>query len=261
MKNNYACILLSLVLVTFSCSRPANYKDPAVAPGVILKSVMSFLIYRQENINLAEDFIAMDTTNNIITKELFLTLLSSGEYLPLKLISKDSSSYYKLHKLDLSENKEIREIIKYWGEDEYRLYKMEGKELPRFNFVDLEGNIYNKETTRGKLLVLKCWFIKCQVCIEEMPALNELVKNYKNRKDIIFVSLALDSKKDLQAFLKNTAFNYPVIADQKNYITETLNVYSFPTHLVINKQGLIAKVVNDYKSMAKFLHKEAVVKK
>lgn len=85
--------------------------------------------------------------------------------------------------------------LKYKAEREYKNYQMEGKELPDFNFTDLDGTVYDKETTAGKIVVLKCWFIGCVPCVEEMPALNKLVNQYRNQKDIVFVSLAFDKKR------------------------------------------------------------------
>ena len=89
-----------------------------------------------------------------------------------------------------------------------------------------------------------------------MPALNDLVNQYKNRNDILFVSLAFDSKENLKFFLMQHPFNYAVVPGQQNYIMEELKIGSFPTHLIINKQGMIAKVVNDNVSLAATLGKE-----
>jgi thiol-disulfide isomerase/thioredoxin len=257
MQNKIAYIFLFFFLAT-SCTQNKNYGDPIVEPAIILKSLMSFLVYREDYLRLSEDFTAFDPASHIISKETFLKLFSSGEYLPLRLISKDSSSYYRLNKLSDTTNEDIQQTIKSWGEHLYALYKMEGKELPGYNFVDLEGNTYNKETSKGKILVLKCWFIGCVPCVKEMPALNEVVKQYKNRRDILFVSLAFDSKEDLKKFLKNITFNYQIVPDQEKYIMEDLKITSFPTHLIINKKGLITKVVNDYKEMVSALNKEAL---
>ena len=127
MKKNFAYILLFFVLTTSSCTQNTSYGDAVVEPAKILKSVMSFLVYRQGNVSLAEDFTALDSASNIITKETFLKLLSSGEYLPLRLISKDSSSYYKLYNLNVSKNKDIREIIKYWENMNMHFIKWKGK--------------------------------------------------------------------------------------------------------------------------------------
>jgi len=257
MKKNFAYILLFLVLNSASCTQKPGFGDPVKQPAEILKDMISFLTYQERNVCLSEDFTALDTDSEIITKELFLTLLSSGEYLPLKLNSKDSISYYQLYKLDASANADIRLTLKSLGNRELSLFKLEGTTFPDFRFVDLEGNAYTKGNTKGKILVLKCWYIGCQACVKEMPALNEMVNQYKDRKDILFVSLAFDTKDQLTKFLKKRPFIYSVVPDQEEFMREVLNLHMYPTHYIINKQGLITKVVNDGKALAVELKIEA----
>lgn len=257
MQRVLAYIFLFFDLACFSCIQTSRYGVPVEDPADILKNINSFLKYSNAYLKLSEDFIALDSSSKVITKGEFLQQFSSGAYLPLRLTSNDTM-YYKLYKINTSTDDYIPLLIKSMGEVEYKHYQMEDKALPMFNFVDLEGRIYNKETTKGKIVVLKFWFIKCQKCVEEMPALNKLVNQYKNRKDIVFVSLAFDQKKDLKNFLAKTTFNYAVVANQKDYLTKNLDVSYYPTHLVINKKGVVVKVVNSYEEMESVLNKEAL---
>jgi hypothetical protein len=43
-------------------------------------------------------------------------------------------------------------------------------------------------------------------------------------------------------------------------MNETLQLNAFPTHLIINKEGLITKVLNNYKSLEVALEKESKLK-
>jgi len=257
MKNYFTCFILALLLTTTSCTQKSNYGKPVVSPDAILKNMMTFLTYRDKNVMLSEDFTALNQASEKISKADFLGLLSSGDYLPLRLTSKDSSSFYQLYKLTASANEDIRMTMKSWGNQELALYQLEGSKFPEYNFVDLEGKIYSSETTKGKILVLKCWYIGCTACVNEMPALNELVNQYKGRNDIVFVSLAFDAKDALTAFLKKRTFNYPVVPDQEDYIRDVLKIHMYPTHFIVNKQGLIVKVVNDDKALASALKMES----
>jgi cytochrome oxidase Cu insertion factor (SCO1/SenC/PrrC family) len=94
---------------------------------------------------------------------------------------------------------------------------MEGTKMSEFNFIDLNGKNYDKSSTKGKIVVLKCWFIHCVACVKEFPELNKLVDENKNRNDILFISLAMDSKQDLIKFLKTKEFKYNVIPEMKSY--------------------------------------------
>lgn len=118
---------------------------------------------------------------------------------------------------------------------------LEKQPAPSFSFTDLEGNIYNNETTKGKTTILKFWFIACKPCIEEIPQLNELTEKYKD-KDILFLAPSLDDKADLKKFLDKHEFAYKVGANQ-NKLMSIFRVFAFPTHIVIDKEGMISTVL------------------
>jgi peroxiredoxin len=111
------------------------------------------------------------------------------------------------------------------------------KEAKAFKAESLDGKPYDLSTLRGKVVVVNFWFIGCAPCRVEMPGLNQLVAEFKD-KDVVFLALALDSADDLRKFLKTTAFNYTVIADAEG-ISRSYEVSAFPTHVVIDKKGQI----------------------
>jgi thiol-disulfide isomerase/thioredoxin len=45
----------------------------------------------------------------------------------------------------------------------------------------------------GKVIVINLWFTTCHPCIAELPALNKLVKEYKD-KNVVFLGLSTDTK-------------------------------------------------------------------
>lgn len=251
-----ACLLFSL-LTAPAIAQKKNYGKPLVKTAVILKSFTDFLVYQDKHLNLTEQFIAVDTASNIISKDSFLYLLSSGNYLPVKSNADDGYTYFQLYYLKATDHADIRLTLKEWANQQIKYYKMEGQPLPGLNFTDINGNIYNTASTKGKIVVLKFWFISCAPCVEEMPALNEIVQEYKNRDDIIFLSLAMDSREQLIAFLTKRPFNYPVVADQRNYMLKELKIANYPAHLIINKEGLVTHVFGKYEDMSKALKAES----
>ncbi|WP_395049629.1 TlpA family protein disulfide reductase [Flavobacterium sp.] len=260
MKPSHLSILIFTVLVLSSCHKNSDYGNPEVDFYIIQKDYMSWWNYYSKNIILSSDFISLDENSNIISKEYFLELLTSGDFIPIRLSPKDTLSYYKLYRLEAICDTTIKSTIMSESLYSYENFKKEGTQFPELNFKDLNGIIYDKETTKGKIIVLKCWFIHCQRCVQEMPELNKLVKKYENRKDIVFVSLATDTNQELEKFLTKKTFNYAVVPNQKSYITETLNISTYPTHIIINKQGKISKVVSDSKELSIELKKESLLK-
>jgi thiol-disulfide isomerase/thioredoxin len=215
---------------------------------------MTWYNYDYYNIHLAQDFIALNTNSTVLSKTQFLNKLITGKFLALKTAIENNIPTYKLFKLN-SKHSDIASIIIQSASSEISNYKMEGKKLPNFNFTDLNGNIYNGATTKGKIIILKCWFIHCKVCVQEFPELNELVNKNNKDKNIIFLSLASDNKYDLIDFLKKKPFNYAVVPNSDKYMSQSLGVQQYPTHLFVDKNGVIQKVVNSADDLIAFLQK------
>ena len=46
---------------------------------------------------------------------------------------------------------------------------------------DSEGNNFNFESTKGKVVLVNLWATWCPPCIAEMPSMNALYKDYKDK--------------------------------------------------------------------------------
>ncbi len=65
-----------------------------------------------------------------------------------------------------------------------------------------------------------------------------MVASFKDNKDVIFIGIALDGKYELQEFLKAFPFDYNIIDNGRN-LAASYRVNSFPTHVVIDRDGKI----------------------
>jgi len=245
------------LFIGMALSCDAKSSEPVEQPSKILKDVMSFMYYHRDYLKLSEDFTAYDENMHSISKGQLLKAYASGKYLPLRLNSGLGSNVYKLYKVNSSASEDIHGTLVNLGGIAYKHFLMEGKVLPGLNYTDINGKVYNRENTKGKIVVLKCWFLACNACNEEIPQLNKMVDRYKSRKDIVFVSLVTDPKYSLVAFSKKTTFNYALAPVKESYIQGDLKINMYPTHIIINKQGLIAKVVNDPSELETALGHEA----
>jgi len=113
-----------------------------------------------------------------------------------------------------------------------------GEKALDFIVTDLNGNTIKLSDLKGKVVVLNFWFTKCGPCVVEMPKLNELVKEYKN-KDVVFLAITFNKKGVVENFLFDTTFDYTIVTDANDVIT-MYGVQSYPTSIVINKEGKIA---------------------
>lgn len=82
--------------------------------------------------------------------------------------------------------------------------------------------------------------------------MNRLVEKYRD-ENVIFLSLAFDEEEELRNFLSERTYNYRAIAVSKDYISDTLKVDRFPTHMIVDTKGKIWSVINDTEHLSKRL--------
>lgn len=110
---------------------------------------------------------------------------------------------------------------------------------PGFNVTSLAGQKLGLASLKGKVVVLNFWFIGCGPCLAEMPGLNQLVGEFKD-KDVVFIAFARDQEKELREFLPTRPFHYQIIANaEAQHDLYQLNMW--PTHIIINREGKIAQ--------------------
>jgi len=112
-----------------------------------------------------------------------------------------------------------------------------GKKAPSFRGKTLTGETISSADLLGKPMVINFWFTSCAPCIQEIPALNALVKKY-NANDVTFLAIASDTEKRVVNFLKRHPFNYAQLPKGSS-IANDFGIRSYPTHVIIDRQGQI----------------------
>lgn len=253
-------ILLSLIIVLTQCNSGSVYEKQHVSKEAfnekvkgISKDFSLYYNYRYYNIKLSRDFIGLDSSFTAIDKEAFLRLLLTGAFMPVKI---DTVPTYMLFKMPGDTKPEIIRDIKNYAEKISFYMGMEGRPMPAFNFKDINGNTYNNDSFEGKIVVIKCWFISCVACVKEFPELNKLVEQNKPYKDeIVFISFAFDQEERLKSFLSKRKFDYLVIPDAEDFISDALHVDTYPTHILLDKKGKVVTYVNDVHDLIPALEK------
>lgn len=240
--------LLLLFFSVISCGQKTEFGVPLVNPKSIQNNFMNWWTYQATKIMLSGDYLALDVNFKEMSKEGFLNELTNGNYIPIQLKSNDTI-VYKLYPIEANSDSSIKATISQIAFDEYHNFKMEGKPFPEFSFKDLNGNLVSNASMKGKTIVIKCWYIHCAACIKEFPQVNALVQRYKDRNDVVFMSLSEDSPEQLKAFLVKKKLSYSVVPNMKKYMNEILELNAFPTHFIIDKNGLIVKVLTNYESL------------
>lgn len=108
---------------------------------------------------------------------------------------------------------------------------------PPFLVSDLNGNSISTAALKGKVILVNFWATWCPPCRQEIPELVELQEKYKDRLQIIGVSMDEDaSPQEVNAFAAKAGINYPVVMG-RDIAKEYGGVPALPTSFVVNKNG------------------------
>ena len=113
------------------------------------------------------------------------------------------------------------------------------KELPMSSLETIDGKLISINDLKGKPTLINFWFTTCAPCIEEMPALNKIKEQFKDK--INFIAVNFQSKDQVQAFLKKRDFEFTHIANANSY-TNSLNIKTYPVNIFLDKNGLVVSV-------------------
>ncbi|MGB3466572.1 MAG: TlpA disulfide reductase family protein [Cyclobacteriaceae bacterium] len=121
-----------------------------------------------------------------------------------------------------------------------------GNMMPDIAVTDMDGNKVQLDDYRGKVVALNFWFIACKPCIMEMPELNKFVSKYKD-EEVVFLAVTFDKSEDVKKFLKKKKFTYTIAPGEFSAISG-LGIQTFPTNIIVDKEGKIAFYHKGYNS-------------
>ncbi len=108
--------------------------------------------------------------------------------------------------------------------------------IPDFEYQTMEGEHGTLQELRGKVAVIDCWFISCPGCVIEHESLNRLVDSFHGDTNVVFLSIALDSREALKRYGERTVSKFKIVPDGQT-ICDAIGVMGFPTHIIISRTG------------------------
>ena len=212
------------------------------------------LYYNNKPYLITQASIVKDSANKVYQYNDWLNMISSGEYDILPENTASDLVTYKLKRL--SKEEQIMRLEQAPKPTESKAFK-DKKKIEAFEAVDINGQLVNTKSYKGKILVLNFWFIKCPPCRMERPYLNKLVDEYAADTNIVFLAVSLDPKFHLDTFLVHNPFKYRVIPDGMA-IAKANAVEQYPTHVVLDKQGKIAFNTVSYNAVTGFWMRKTI---
>jgi peroxiredoxin len=108
---------------------------------------------------------------------------------------------------------------------------------PDFVLPDPTGKKLSLKDFRGKLVFLNFWASWCVPCREEMPAMERLYQEFKDRGFVILAVNIKDTRKSALAFVKELKLTYPILLDPPGEVGLLYGAWGLPATYLIGAQG------------------------
>lgn len=113
-----------------------------------------------------------------------------------------------------------------------------------FSFQTLDGNVVKLNDYQGKVVIINFWASWCYWCNYEMPEFEELWKDLKEDENIVLLMVNLGETKEVaEQFIKDGNYTFDVYLDPQEEVASKLGVRYFPTTIILDQEGGIAKTM------------------
>jgi|GEM_PF-1903829 len=135
----------------------------------------------------------------------------------------------------------------------------EGDLAPDFSLLDREGNEIRLSDLRDKVVLIKFWTTWCVYCTYELPYVQEVYEQYKDKDLVVLAVNVLAAEKiemeEVNRFLDEKGYTFPVLFDVDGQASVQYKVRGLPTTYIIDKNGRIAEFVTGAMEKAVMIEK------
>lgn len=124
-----------------------------------------------------------------------------------------------------------------------------GMIYPRIYEKTITGKPFNGLSLRDSILVLNFWDTHCAPCIAEMPGLNKLQSDYKD-KPVAFLALCMDDPKIvLEKFVANKRFEWRQVFYNDELKKENFYCASgYPSTIIVDRNSRVMYITEGGKT-------------
>ena len=117
---------------------------------------------------------------------------------------------------------------------------------------DSQGNPIRLSDYKGKWVIINYWATWCKPCLTEIPALNNLYQQNKNKVVVLGVSYDKLSHTEINKVVTQFSIRYPMLSTFPIQKIGVKNVSVLPTTFIITPQGQLAKTLKGPQTKKQF---------
>jgi cytochrome c biogenesis protein CcmG, thiol:disulfide interchange protein DsbE len=151
-----------------------------------------------------------------------------------------------------------KEVAAFKGNPEAYLAPVLPRAAPKLTATTIDGKEVSLDNYKGKVVLIDFWATWCKPCVDAMPHLIKLQKEYGDKGfTVLGVSIDEETKK-VGPFVAKRKLTYPVVIDSKTTPTwQAFNVSGVPAVFLIDRDG---QIIAQWRGKMKPSEIEAAVK-
>jgi thiol-disulfide isomerase/thioredoxin len=123
----------------------------------------------------------------------------------------------------------------------------DGAAAPVFQLDSASGKPVSLADYKGQVVMLNFWASWCGPCRKEMPILEQLHKQYRN-KGFTLVGVNVEpNSNDAQNWLKATPVTFPILYDRESTVSKLYQVEGMPNTVIVDRKGRVRFIHRGYK--------------
>jgi peroxiredoxin len=121
-----------------------------------------------------------------------------------------------------------------------------------FTLTDLEGKSWTLQSLHGKVVLVNFWASWCPPCRKEMPDLEALYQEFKDR-GLLILAISDEDINKVQPFIAEHHTTYPILLDPGGKVHRLFEGEGFPQSFVYDRDGKLAAETMDMRTRKQFL--------
>ena len=135
------------------------------------------------------------------------------------------------------------------------------KPLPEFEITDTQGRLWRLADIKGKKTLVNLWARWCGWCLPELPVVQEMHEQLRDREDVQVITLNLDENPGvIEPFMTENAYSFPVLPATA-LVDKLIPLLGIPRNWIVDSRGHIVYEQHGFdlnQPPEQWLHKKSI---